>query len=254
MIDSLREQLGRGVEILKADPSGIIALNKPSGVLSMPNKPSDLPKSLLTASYDDKKQAYKLRAASGIVEFHLCNRLDSATSGIIVGSLEQESADELRKLFKQRKVTKVYHAIISGKPSRKSESWADKLQTERKNGRLRTVRSQSGQASITEINVLETFKRHREFSLLEMRPKTGRTHQLRIQAALRNFPILGDKTYGDFSFNRDMQKRFGAKRLFLHASSIEFRQSDQPEPFRCDCEVPAEFTEWVDLATQSPSA
>jgi 23S rRNA-/tRNA-specific pseudouridylate synthase len=59
--------------------------------------------------------------------------------------------------------------------------------------------------------------------VLALEPRTGRTHQLRHQCALRHLPILGDQTYGNFSLNRELARRFGTSRLFLHASSVELQ-------------------------------
>ena len=58
--------------------------------------------------------------------------------------------------------------------------------------------------------------------MLRMEPLTGRTHQLRVQCALRGIPIIGDKSYGDFSFNRKLSRASKTDRLCLHAAEIEF--------------------------------
>jgi 23S rRNA-/tRNA-specific pseudouridylate synthase len=62
----------------------------------------------------------------------------------------------------------------------------------------------------------------RRISLIELAPRTGRSHQLRVQCAKRGLPIVGDRTYGDFRANREYVRAGGPKRMFLHSLSIAF--------------------------------
>ena len=91
-------------------------------------------------------------------------------------------------------------------------------------------------------------------SLIELKPKTGRTHQLRVQCASRNVPILGDATYGDFRFNRQMAATLGSRRLFLHAFSVSFnyRASDVSRLFEAKAELPEPFKRAFPQALFSP--
>ena len=83
----------------------------------------------------------------------------------------------------------------------------------------------------TIVNLVQNFSISGEaFSLIQLEPLTGRTHQLRVQCAQHHFPILGDKTYGDFKCNR----RLRTERLFLHANSIEFVLGEQKFSGFCD--------------------
>jgi 23S rRNA-/tRNA-specific pseudouridylate synthase len=77
-------------------------------------------------------------------------------------------------------------------------------------------------------------------SLLELEPKTGRTHQLRIQCSQRNLPIVGDRTYGDFEKNRAFAKSTGQQGMFLHAERVKvpFRGND----WEASVAVPVHFT------------
>ncbi len=71
----------------------------------------------------------------------------------------------------------------------------------------------------TKVCLLKTIRfKNETMSLIELQPLTGRTHQLRVQCAARGFPILGDRTYGDFAWN----KRLKAERLYLHAEKVSF--------------------------------
>ncbi len=82
-------------------------------------------------------------------------------------------------------------------------------------------------------------------SLIELRPETGRTHQLRVPCARRGFPVLGDRSYGDFTLNRRIFQKRQWRRLFLHALSIdvEFTWNGSPERFRAEAQPPREFRE-----------
>lgn len=203
--------LGPGVRILDVFGNGLVALNKPEGILSHPNEPTDLHRSLLEEPYCIKNECYILEEDNTF--FYLLHRLDSATSGIILGSLDLNTAQTVRKLFKQRKVAKTYLALVKGNPQAKPDLWVDRLDRKKTAGKLR-VFSGKGTLAKTHVKVMASVN---GLSLLELAPITGFTHQLRVQCALRGYPIVGDKTYGDFNFNRSFSKQKGVSRLCLHA-------------------------------------
>jgi 23S rRNA-/tRNA-specific pseudouridylate synthase len=135
----------------------------------------------------------------------------------VVLSFKEEAKDFLDKLFRDNQVKKKYYAIVKGILPGKETIWEDRLET-KKGSSLRTIRSQRGVSSKTMVKVIRTSRKLPiPVTLVEMQPLTGRTHQLRVQSALRNCPILGDKTYGDFKFNRLMEKVLRIDRLCLHA-------------------------------------
>ena len=82
-------------------------------------------------------------------------------------------------------------------------------------------------------------------SLIKLEPRTGRTHQLRVQTAAHGHPILGDRTYGDFEFNKAVGTARGFKRLFLHAEStqLSFDWQGAKVEFKAVAPMPEEFTE-----------
>jgi len=204
---------GKGVQVLKLDKSGLFAVDKPAGLMTHPNKPSDQRKSLIHASYDLEKEAYVLGDGTYAYVLH---RLDSATSGVLLLTLDEVVARTVRGLFCEQKIRKKYCAIVKGIPSAAPEIWSDRIEKHHKNGKMRMRRGQ-GVLAKTQIKLRETREGH---ALLDLMPITGRTHQLRIQCALNGHPILGDKTYGDFAWNREFAKKNGIKRLCLHACSV----------------------------------
>jgi len=82
-------------------------------------------------------------------------------------------------------------------------------------------------------------------SLIQLEPRTGRTHQLRVQTAAHGHPILGDRTYGDFEFNKAVGTARGFKRLFLHAEStqLSFDWQGAKVDFKASSPMPKEFEE-----------
>lgn len=127
--------LGEGVHIVEAWDNGLVALNKPEGILSHPNDPTDWHRSLLVDPYTMEGEHYILSELDA--EFHLLHRLDSATSGLVLGSLNPELAQVVRKLFKQRKITKTYLAFLKGRPQPKPDLWVDRLDKKNVQGKLR---------------------------------------------------------------------------------------------------------------------
>ena len=92
-------------------------------------------------------------------------------------------------------------------------------------------------------NTLASQTAAQPLALLELKPRTGRTHQLRVQCARRQLPIVGDQTYGDFRKNREFAKVARTKRLFLHSLETQVRYSwaGREWSFGARAELPAEF-------------
>lgn len=234
-------KLGKGVKVIKEHPSGLIALYKPSGIKSHPNKEGIDVASLITAPYDFQAECYELDEGERIF---LLNRLDSPTSGVILVATNEVVAKKVRALFKNRQVEKEYVAVVKGKFTSKKETWEDVLEkvTQKQRVRLEAMGDLTAQ---TEVKVITSSNTVPQLSLIQLTPKTGRTHQLRKQAAMRGHPIIGDKVYGDFKLNRLLKLK---KRFFLHASFIQFTfdWDHQKIHFSATSDVPAEFLSLFD--------
>lgn len=207
--------LGKGVEVVAKDGNGLYALNKPGGVLSHPNRKGEEEKALLTLPYNAKSRCYE----GG---YYLLNRLDSATTGLILVTTEQEIAEAVVREFEKQKVEKIYHALVFGKPGRAREKWEDVLRVQKKGGQLRgqSKGGKGGLPATTLMRQLKTTPGIPPLSLLELQPLTGRTHQLRVQCSQRRLPIVGDQTYGQFQWNRQFARKTGIKDLHLHSAEI----------------------------------
>lgn len=166
----------------------VIVLDKPAGLLSMA-KGEYCPEKTL--------EDYGL----------LVHRLDRDTSGVVILAKDADTQKFLRRQFQDRKTHKTYYAIVEGTP-KLNEAMID-LPIARNLKRPNTFRvDANGKASQTYYRAL---KSNGEYSLLELKPTTGRTHQLRVHLKYLGHPILGDPVYGDR----------GGDRLYLHAKALE---------------------------------
>lgn len=167
----------------------VLVLNKPSGLLSMA-KGEYCPEPTL--------EDYGL----------LVHRLDRDTSGVVILAKDEGTQTMLRKQFQDRKTHKTYIALVDGTP-KLPEAMID-LPISRNLKHPTTFQvDQNGKPAQTHYKVLKT---HNGKSLIELKPTTGRTHQLRVHLRYLNTPILGDPVYGEEK---------SAPRLMLHARELE---------------------------------
>jgi len=216
--------LGPGVEVLTRDANGLAALAKPAGVRSHPNEAGVDAHALLRAPYalDGEFYEWTPPGAAAPLRLWLLNRLDSATSGVILVAADGALAAAIKELFQRKRVRKVYQALVFGEPARPVELWRDRLRVERSGGHVRAIAG-SGLPVETQVTVLRASPRaDPPVALLKLEPRTGRSHQLRVQCAERRLPIVGDLTYGDFAANREFVRAGGARRLFLHSLETSF--------------------------------
>jgi len=258
--------LGREVTLIAQDDNGLVAFNKPAGVLSHPNRISDQPRCLLTSHYEAEGEYYEWPATTAPAKkatdtdtgagrpsssakpvgppnrLWLLNRLDSATSGVLLATSSEKLAKEIRALFLHRHVRKIYNALVFGIPSEPRQVWRDSLAVEKKGAQIRTG---SGRIPCeAHMRVLAQRRTSVPTALIQLEPKTGRSHQLRVQCTKRRLPIVGDATYGDFPANREFAKASGEKRLFLHSieTSFEYTLGGKTFQFTAKAPLPAEFT------------
>lgn len=216
------------VKLLNFDANGLIAIDKRAGILAHPNTHKDILRSVVQSEYCMDEEMYICKAENedgGRQRVWLLNRLDSATSGVLLLAICPEVANSVKSEFQNHQVIKSYRAVVFGKYQSKTPVtiWSDKITTSKERGQLRSrVDEYNGLATETKVELVKHLKGFgTPLSVLEMTPVTGRTHQLRVHAAKHGFPIVGDSTYGDFSLNQ-MTKWFPGfeDRLYLHAHRI----------------------------------
>ena len=159
----------------------------------------------------------------------LIHRLDRDTSGCIMVAKKRSVLRHLQAALREKNtsgITKVYHALVIGEwPQTCRRVDAPLLKVEVADDE-RVVRVHpDGKPSLTEFKVLQTFS---NCSLVEARPITGRTHQIRVHAKHMGHSLIGDEKYGDDNFNKEMRGA-GVKRLFLHAAELGFYLPDSTE-------------------------
>lgn len=235
--------LGRAVRLIARDENGVAALAKPAGVLAHPNTPKDEPRSLLTCAYDHAQECFFWRGPDGVeTRLWLLNRLDSATSGVILAASREVVARTVKAQFARRQVGKVYQALVFGAPPAPRQVWRDRLAVEKRGGTIRTDAAGHIPAE-AHFTVLRRRPGPPPLALVQLVPKTGRSHQLRVQCARRGLPIVGDQTYGDFRLNRAFAKATGCQRLFLHSLETRFRYElgGRTFAFSATAPLPQEF-------------
>jgi 23S rRNA pseudouridine1911/1915/1917 synthase len=161
----------------------------------------------------------------------IVHRLDRATSGVMICAKTPEAHSWLQKQFAQRRTKKTYTAIVGGQME-PDEAVID-MPSERNPKIPQTFRvGANGKPSKTHYSTIRT---EGTFSLLELKPETGRTHQLRVHLAHFHHPIVGDTLYGGEP----------ADRLFLHAHQLELTLPNRNrEVFTAP--IPEAFNEWMD--------
>jgi 23S rRNA-/tRNA-specific pseudouridylate synthase len=234
---------GAGVTRVALDANGLAALDKPEGVLSHPNTSRDEGRSLIRASYDSQEECFEWAGPGGTRKLWLINRLDSATSGLILAATSAELARVVRAQFQRRQVSKTYQALVFGKPRQASETWKDTLDVRKQGGRIRTAAGAGNLPAECRMSLVRAGSGVPRLSLIRLEPQTGRSHQLRVQCAKRGLPIVGDRTYGNFGANREFTRAGGAKRMFLHSLGIAFDYTygGRKSGFSAAAPLPPEF-------------
>lgn len=174
---------------------------------------------------------------SGVVSESLgrvAHRLDKDTSGVIVLAKTDEAYDKLKKQFEERKVKKVYLALVHALPAGRQGIITEPIMRNPKIGN-RFVVDASGRSAITEWKIIKKFDK---YSLLEVRPMTGRTHQIRVHMKHLGHPVVSDHLYGGKQYKEDIK---WCPRLFLHAKSLEFTHPGTGERVTFESELPKEL-------------
>lgn len=235
--------LNTGVRVLASNEDGLVALEKPAGAMSHPNKIEDIKRSMLKASYDYEQEFFFWENEAGEKrKVWLINRLDSPTSGLILIGLNPEIAKIVKIEFSTHKVTKNYHALVRHQPARKTGTWEDVISKDlvnngRKIKKGRLIKAKSSYQFVSKP--VGGFP----IALLKLMPVTGRTHQLRIQCKKHGHPIVGDRSYGSFRFNKEVALETGEKRMMLHASEVivNYSYKGKLRVFRAHSELPEAF-------------
>jgi 23S rRNA pseudouridine955/2504/2580 synthase len=164
----------------------------------------------------------------------LAHRLDRDTSGLLILAKKRTALVELHRMLRDGEVQKIYAAVVKGTPQRQSFEIDEALHKHvTASGERRVSVHEGGLRAVTRVRVVKTGK---EFSLLEVRLLTGRTHQIRVHLAHAGHPIVGDDKYGDFALNRSLKQR-----LLLHAARLSFKHPTSGEDLKLESPLPMEI-------------
>ncbi len=172
----------------------------------------------------------------------LVHRLDRDTSGLLMIAKKRSALVELHRMLREGEVEKRYLAVVKGRWQGQGREIREPLHKYvNAQGERRVSVAQGGMTAITRVKALKATD---QFSRLEIRLLTGRTHQIRVHLAHAGHPVLGDDKYGDFALNRELASK-GLKRLFLHANKLGFRHPLSTEWMRLTSPLPEDMKQFL---------
>ena len=234
--------------------NGYAAIAKPPGfaVGAERNKPGETP--LLDA----------IAAALGTDKVMVVHRLDRETSGVMLVATEPEAHRALSLAFQRREVQKQYLALIRGVPHEAEGEIDAPLEKDPGHaGHMRIARRGDGKPSVTRWSVRERF---RGYSLLEVRPETGRMHQIRVHLRHAGLPLAVDPAYGGaagiflselkrgYKPARDRPEAAVLGRVSLHAERLAFLDPTSGAEVRVEASPPKDLRRALDLIAQHTPA
>ena len=223
-------------DITIAENDDWIALNKPSGLLSIPDR-------------EGKEISLKKLLLEKYGQIFTVHRLDKDTSGIIIFAKNEVTHKFLSQQFEERQTVKIYHGLVLGSPPDISGSIKASIAEHPVKKGLMTI-NRNGREALTDYELLQNFKR---YSWLKFRIHTGRTHQIRVHAKELGHPIVCDELYGDgkpillsslkhnFKLSKnELEEKPILNRLALHASFLSFK-NDKVELVELEAPLPKDL-------------
>ncbi len=239
-------------EVLHTDPD-LLVVAKPAGLAIHPGT------GIVGATLVDQVRAYLLRqaqqaageaipeegAGEGGVGFRPspAHRLDRQTSGLVLVARTRKAMVALTEAFTARTVKKTYLALVKGALAEAEGTIDLALSEHEQSGRSKSERGTNYQQASTHWLRRGSAE---GLTLLELHPGTGRTHQLRRHLQAIAHPIVGDKRYGDFPFNREAKQRFDVRRQLLHAHRLRLAHPTTGQPLDLVAPLPKDFQEVLD--------
>ena len=229
------------LEILYEDQD-LLALNKPAGLVVHP-APGHPGGTLVHALL------YHCPDLPGIGEERrpgIVHRLDKETSGVMVVAKTDAAMASLAGQFKERRVKKTYLALVHGEVKQTEASIAAAIGRHERDRKRMAVKTRKGREAVTTYRVM---KRLDGFTLLQVHPETGRTHQIRVHLSAIGHPVVGDKVYGGRKEKKSEVRGAGcgvrAERQLLHAWKLGLFHPKTNEWMEFEAPLPADFASWL---------
>jgi 23S rRNA pseudouridine1911/1915/1917 synthase len=218
------------LDILYEDAS-LLLLNKPPGVLSVPLER----KAGATSVYDQLETYFR---SHGKRKPFVVHRIDRDTSGLVLFAKDARAQAALKAQFRRREPLREYRTVVHGQPEPLSGTWRDHLVWDTKALIQKAAPAGHPEAmeAISSYRVLEAFA---VTALLEVRLHTGKRNQIRIQAALHGYPLVGERRYTASNANAAIVE---FPRQALHAFRLGFRHPIDDREMRFEAPLPADFT------------
>lgn len=215
----------------------ILAVSKEAGIVVHP-APGHFENTLINAivNYDKRFNGIGGSLRAGVV-----HRLDKDTSGIILIAKDERTHALLSEEFKERKVKKTYEALVLGSFSESGGIINMPIGRSLKDRKKMGIASY-GRESVTEFKIINEFK---DCTLIDVYPKTGRTHQIRVHFSFIGHPIIGDKDYGNKESEK-IARRLNLDRQFLHAKRIVFTHPITDKEIDLIDELPLDLKNCID--------
>ena len=224
-----RPQRVADVVVLYEDDA-LLVVDKPAGLLAVPLER----KASAPSVFDQLEDHFRSRGKRKPLVVH---RIDRDTSGLVVFARTPHAQAALKEQFKRREPERVYLAVVYGRPSPPQGTWRDHLVWDTKALIQKETHPNDPRASdaISEYRVLETFA---DASLIEVRLRTGRRNQIRIQARLRGHTLVGEKRY---VYGPDAIRPIVFARQALHAHRLSFLHPSDSRRLTFESPLPSDF-------------
>lgn len=213
----------------------LLVVSKPAGMLTHPTRATRTG----TLVNRLRGMGVSLSRGSDLDRPGIVHRLDVGTSGLLLVAKDDQTHIALVRMLAARQIRREYLALVRGSPAH------DRFGVEAPLGRRRarvTVQRTAGVEAATDFEVLERLLGS---TLVVARPRTGRTHQIRVHLASLGHPILGDRAYGG---GGDDARLLGLSRPFLHAWRLALRHPDTDEPLEVEDPLPDDLQEALERA------
>ena len=213
------------------DDEYVIVVNKPVGIAAHPS-PGWHGATVVGAIF---AAGYQLATSGAAERQGVVHRLDVGTSGLMVVAKNEVAYSSLKDQFRNRTVSKIYHALIQGHMDPTTGSIDAPIDRHpREDYRFAVVAN--GKPSITHYKTLEVFP---AVSLMEIELETGRTHQIRVHFSALHHPLVGDLTYGA---DPSLAQRLSISRPWLHAKELAFNHPATGQRISFNADYPADLT------------